>query len=395
MEQIKYDVFISYSHKDYVDEKGDVIPNNEVSKIIDALTKAEISFWFDQEGIKRGEDFGAKILKYIKASKVFVFLSTAAANNSVWTRKEIACAWECKKKIIPVRIDDSPYHDSVMFRIADLDYIKYGSNPKKGREALVDSIKFFMAEEKAAAARREAEEQLRREEQERQYRQQEELRRKQQQADNLRAEINKTEEECTALEKTLLQKQHDLSEVEHELKIKHQHLEEQKRQINSIIYEGNTTSEPPSFGPSFAQKEYESFIFCWRHPLNSFREMWLKLKNTFAQRHWTVSLILWLYIAVSIIGSMAFFEEYGTRDASWCVVAILTFYALFQLILNKRSAIGFMLLTPIMTLLISYFYSNDLYRRLTYRWDVVYFWGPFILSCLPLILVFPLSLIHI
>ena len=43
MEQTKYDVFISYSRKDYVDEQKNLIPGNEVSKIKDALTKAEIS----------------------------------------------------------------------------------------------------------------------------------------------------------------------------------------------------------------------------------------------------------------------------------------------------------------------------------------------------------------
>ena len=62
----KYDVFVSYLRKDYADDSGNEIPGNEVSKIMDALSKAEISFWFDKEGIIHGEDFGEKILKYIK-----------------------------------------------------------------------------------------------------------------------------------------------------------------------------------------------------------------------------------------------------------------------------------------------------------------------------------------
>ena len=56
MEQIKYDVFISYSRKDYVDEQNNVIPGNEVSKIKEALTKAGIC----KEAVS---DSGAKLSK--------------------------------------------------------------------------------------------------------------------------------------------------------------------------------------------------------------------------------------------------------------------------------------------------------------------------------------------
>ena len=50
MEQ-KYDVFISYARKDYVDDKDKVIPGNKISKIKDLLTKNGITYWFDEEGI--------------------------------------------------------------------------------------------------------------------------------------------------------------------------------------------------------------------------------------------------------------------------------------------------------------------------------------------------------
>lgn len=368
MEQTKYDVFISYSRKDYLDEKGNVIPGNEVTKIIDALKEAGISFWYDQEGNMHGKDFGAEILKYIKASKIFIFLSTAAANDSEWTRREIACALEYMKKKIPVRIDASRYHDSVMFRIADLDYIKYGSNPKKGREELVDAIKYYMAEEKAAAVRREAEEQRRREEQERQHRQQEELRRKQQQADELRAEINKTEEECTSLEKTLMLKKHDLDVVNLELDAKRKHLEEQKNQMNSILYEDNATPEPPSPVPSFVQKDYEGFIFCWRHPLNSLREMWGKIMETMALRHWIVNVFLWIFVISAVLAFIIFTFGNIETAPSYCALFGLTAYALVQLLLNKRASVGFFYITPFLVLFLVYFnhlycdyYRNDYY----------------------------------
>lgn len=370
MGQTKYDVFISYSRKDYVDENNNVIPGNEVSKIIDALTEAGVSFWFDQEGIVHGEDFGEKILKYIKTSKIFVYLSTSAANDSEWTRKEIACAGMYKKKIIPVRIDDSPYHDSVMFRIADLDYVNYAANPKKGREELVNSIKRYMAEEKAAADRRAAEEQRRQEELERQHRQQEELRRKQQQADDLRAEISKTEDECTALEKALLLKKHDLDVVNLELDAKHKHLEEQKRQMTAILYDGSSEPEAKkSIVKLSTTIDEEIYSFQWRQPLDSLQAMWQILKETKRKRHWIVTVFVVLYV-VSILGTCLWLlSETGIASIiiPFCTLAILTIYSLYQLLLNKRAGIGLILMTPIALGLIVFLFSTfntEKYTRL-------------------------------
>ena len=140
MEQTKYDVFISYSRSDYVDAKGTVIEGNVVSKIKDALSEAGVSYWFDEEGIYSGDNFTEKIAYNIKAADIFVFISSANSNNSEWTSKEIATAYEFKKRIIPIRIDDTPYNIKVMFRIADIDYIDYFNNPDKGIDDLINSI---------------------------------------------------------------------------------------------------------------------------------------------------------------------------------------------------------------------------------------------------------------
>ena len=162
MEQTTYDVFISYSRKDYVDEHGIVIPGNEVSKIKDALTEAGITYWFDEEGIYFGDKFTEKIPENIEASQVFLFLSTKNACASPWTSKEIACADEFGKYIIPVHIDKAPYNKKIMFRIADLNYVDYGKDPDKGRKEIVKSIKVYLKKIKA-----EEEERLKNEEEER------------------------------------------------------------------------------------------------------------------------------------------------------------------------------------------------------------------------------------
>ena len=121
---MKYDVFISYSRKDYVDDKGNVLPNNMLSKIKKQFKANGISFWFDEEGIYSGDEFASVLTKAIRDSKIFLFISSVNSNQSKWTSNEISTALEFKKTIIPFRLDESPYNDSVMMKIVSYDYIE-------------------------------------------------------------------------------------------------------------------------------------------------------------------------------------------------------------------------------------------------------------------------------
>lgn len=161
MEQ--YDVFISYSREDYVDEYNNVIQGNVVSKIKDALTAADIRYWIDIEGIFSGQNFVEKIVNNIDASKIFLFISSESANKSDWTSREIAYANELGKPIIPIRIDRSHYNKKVLFRIADLDFINYFINPEKGIADLIKSIKVHLASIELEEKRKKEEEEKRRE----------------------------------------------------------------------------------------------------------------------------------------------------------------------------------------------------------------------------------------
>ena len=53
----KYDVFISFSCNDYIDDQKHVIPNNVVSIIKNAIKEAGFSYWFNEEGIYSGQNF--------------------------------------------------------------------------------------------------------------------------------------------------------------------------------------------------------------------------------------------------------------------------------------------------------------------------------------------------
>jgi len=210
METNKYDVFISYSRKDYVDEHKNVIPGNEVSKIKEALTEAGITYWFDEDGVCSGDEFAKIIVRSIKASKIFVFLSTVNSNQSVWTANEISTANMLKKKIIPVRIDDSVYNDDVIFYISRLSHIEYYDNPENGRQELIHSINAYLNEAKANEAQKIANEKRRQEEIERQRKKQEEEKKRQEKAAKIETEIAALESQKTERKKAVFLKEKEL-----------------------------------------------------------------------------------------------------------------------------------------------------------------------------------------
>jgi len=96
----KYDVFISYSRRDYVDESYNVIPE----------------------------------------SKMLIFISSKHSNESMWTAGEIFEALDGEKAIIPVKIDNSQYNKKFKLLIRPLDYIDYQENPQNALKDLLRAI---------------------------------------------------------------------------------------------------------------------------------------------------------------------------------------------------------------------------------------------------------------
>lgn len=144
---MKYDVFISYSRKDYIDENKQIIPGNIISKIKDLFDANGIKYWFDEDGVFSGDAFASEIAQNIKSARIFLFISSINSNASEWTSNEIATAHTYKKKIIPFRYDDSCYNDSVIIYIAKLDYIEYRKNDANSLTRLLTSIQSFLKQE--------------------------------------------------------------------------------------------------------------------------------------------------------------------------------------------------------------------------------------------------------
>ena len=92
-----YDIFISYSSKDC----------QIVHKYAKFLEDYGYKVWYDAKGLYGGVKFAVEIADAIESSKLFVFFSSENSNKSEWTKGEIFLAQKFKKKILPVRIDDS------------------------------------------------------------------------------------------------------------------------------------------------------------------------------------------------------------------------------------------------------------------------------------------------
>ena len=135
-----FDVFISYSRADYVDEQKNIISGNVISQIKEHFDKAGISYWMDETGIYCGDAWAEELAAKIEECSLFLFVSSENSNKSKWTRKELATAHMFDKTIIPFRVDESVYNKSVIMYIADLDYIDYYTNPTLAFNRLIDSI---------------------------------------------------------------------------------------------------------------------------------------------------------------------------------------------------------------------------------------------------------------
>lgn len=131
-----FDVFISYSHHD----------KEVAERICSLLDRYNISYWIDKEGVRHGEDFKEDIVDAIGRSKILLFISSANSNKSRNTIKEVGLAEGYNKVIIPVKIDDSPYHKSLEYDLCNRHWVQL--KDKKGFEELGqelnENIRFYL-----------------------------------------------------------------------------------------------------------------------------------------------------------------------------------------------------------------------------------------------------------
>ncbi len=139
--EYKYDVFISYSSKDYMDGNGKEIPGNVISKIKTLFKQNDISFWIDQK-----ENLTGKLLSHVFADRIgeapfFLFICSKNAVESRWAVRELSLAFSNGKMIIPFVCDDSYLDNRVSIYTDAIGRVMYKDNHGIALESLVACIK--------------------------------------------------------------------------------------------------------------------------------------------------------------------------------------------------------------------------------------------------------------
>ena len=142
--EYKYDVFISYSRKDYVDEATqEKIPNNVISIIQKSFDDNGIMYWIDEKGDLTCKTFAPIIAEKIRESMIFLFVCSKNSVASRWVVRELSAADAFDKHIIPFICDDSYKDDKVVMFTAALDRVEFWGKHNKDNEIakLVKSVK--------------------------------------------------------------------------------------------------------------------------------------------------------------------------------------------------------------------------------------------------------------
>lgn len=122
----KYDIYICYSRKD----------NEVATDICNFLDQQGLSYWIDRRGIESGDDYAQSIVNAIKDSKLFLFIISESSGKSKFCMNELAFAVNNKKTVIPLRIDQAPLSDEILFFISDISWADYSDKIRWQRDLL-------------------------------------------------------------------------------------------------------------------------------------------------------------------------------------------------------------------------------------------------------------------
>ncbi|MGM9822925.1 MAG: toll/interleukin-1 receptor domain-containing protein, partial [Muribaculaceae bacterium] len=113
--KMEYDIFISYSRKDF----------NEVKALYEMLKSriSNINIWFDLTGIESGDEFDEKIIAAIDNSKMLLFALSDNSNQSKWAKDEVMYAKNTEKRIIPVLMKGACLKGWFLFKFGRIDCI--------------------------------------------------------------------------------------------------------------------------------------------------------------------------------------------------------------------------------------------------------------------------------
>ena len=111
----KYDIFISYSRKDF----------DEVNAIVEMLKSRipTLNCWFDITGIESGDEFEDKIITAIDNSSYVLFALSDNSIQSQWAKDEVMYAKNTDTKVIPLVLKGAKLKGWFLFKFGRIDCI--------------------------------------------------------------------------------------------------------------------------------------------------------------------------------------------------------------------------------------------------------------------------------
>ncbi len=116
-------IFVSYAWDD----------SQKVNRIIHELKSLGFEFWRDVENIESGKDLREEITRVIQNCSKFLLCLSAASMISDNVKREVQLAYENKKKIIILRLEDQPISPSLRYQLAGIQWTDYSSADWKPR----------------------------------------------------------------------------------------------------------------------------------------------------------------------------------------------------------------------------------------------------------------------
>ncbi|MBQ8526860.1 MAG: TIR domain-containing protein [Lachnospiraceae bacterium] len=128
-------VFISYSSKD----------TQIVKKITQGLKDAGISYWKAPEMIPAGSNYAREIPRAIEKCQVFLLMLSESSQDSIWVEKEIDCAINYRKTIVPLNLTGVEMTEMFRFYLNNVQTILYNENEEGAMMQLLERLQGLVA----------------------------------------------------------------------------------------------------------------------------------------------------------------------------------------------------------------------------------------------------------
>jgi adenylate cyclase len=109
------DIFISYSRKD----------SSRALSLAEKLRTHGISIWIDQHGIEGASSWSGEIVRAINQCTGFIVLLSAASVESDNVVREVALAFEKKKKILPIELESVALPEPMEYPLAGIQKLAF------------------------------------------------------------------------------------------------------------------------------------------------------------------------------------------------------------------------------------------------------------------------------